>query len=135
MEEMACTYGYPIDERVVSRLLDMSNLVDEMEVFNKNIWSSVTKVKAMFGGASVLRQDIGSLEWIQSWIMFCCVSDFNQQLGSWDVSNVGELQAKFCLATSFNQDIGSWNISNSRDMQVMFCQATPFNQDIGLCPF
>jgi hypothetical protein len=45
-----------------------------MEVFNKNIWSSVTKVKAMFGGASVLRQDIGSVEWVQRCNHGFCVS-------------------------------------------------------------
>ena len=55
---------------------------------------------------------------------------FNQDISSWDVSNVTNMYAMFYDATSFNQDIGSWDVSNLTDMEFMFYDATSFNQDI-----
>jgi hypothetical protein len=43
--------------------------------------------------------------------MLCGASAFNQDVGSWDVSNVFDMQAVFCNANSFDQDIGSWDVS------------------------
>ena len=67
--------------------------------------------------------------------IFCTTStceniDFNQDISSWDVSNVTDLSNLF-MSTNFNQDIGSWDVSNVTDMNVMFYYAEAFNQDIG----
>ena len=43
--------------------------------------------------------------------MFTCYS-FNQPIGDWDVSNVGELSNMFRDAISFNQNLSTWNIDN-----------------------
>jgi|TARA_B110000091_G_C13624782_1_gene394523 surface protein len=57
--------------------------------------------------------------------------DFNQNISSWDVSNVTNMSFMFYAAQSFNQDIGNWDVSNVTDMSIMFDYAESFNQDIG----
>jgi surface protein len=57
-------------------------------------------------------------------------SVFNQDISSWDVSNVTDMIGTFHYAASFNQDISSWDVSNVTDMLQMFYGAEAFNQDI-----
>jgi len=45
---------------------------------------------------------------------------FNQNISSWDVSNVTNMRGLFYNATSFNQSIGSWDVSNVTNMSAMF---------------
>jgi surface protein len=138
MEEIACTYGYPIDKWDVSQVEDMSCVFERIYEFNEYIgsWdvSHVTDMTKMFWRASSFNQDIGS--WDVSDVtdmeyMFCDASDFNQDIGAWDVSNVTNMSGMFWEASAFNQNIGRWDVSNVLDMSHMFQGASVFNQSIG----
>jgi surface protein len=75
--------------------------------------SGVTRMGEMFkGGGGINRR-----------------TEFNADIGSWDVSSVTNMDRMFEGATSFNQDISS--VTN---MGYMFQHATSFNQDLsGWC--
>ena len=45
---------------------------------------------------------------------------FNQNIGSWNVASVTNMEIMFNGATAFNQDIGSWNVASVTDMNSMF---------------
>ena len=57
-------------------------------------------------------------------------NNFNQDISSWDVSNVTDMSFMFGLETEFNQDISNWDVSNVTKMGYMFGSAAEFNQDI-----
>ena len=87
----------------------------------------------MFKNATAYNQDISS--WDVSnvnymYAMFNGATGFNQDISSWDVSNVTNMSYMFSYAFAFNQDIGSWDVSNVSDMERMFRVASSFNQDI-----
>ncbi|MFM1878376.1 MAG: hypothetical protein RLZZ241_1242 [Bacteroidota bacterium] len=58
--------------------------------------------------------------------------NFNQNISSWDTSNVTDMNNMFSGAGSFDQNIGNWDTSNVTDMTLMFNLAGRFNQDIGM---
>jgi len=55
---------------------------------------------------------------------------FNQDISSWDVSNVTNMYEMFESASSFNQPIGNWDVSNVTNMYEMFENASSFNQNL-----
>jgi len=60
---------------------------------------------------------------------FANKEDFNDPIGSWDVSNVRSTGFLFRYM-DFNQDISNWDTSSMTDMSGMFNYAYRFNQDI-----
>jgi surface protein len=67
--------------------------------------------------------------------MFTAATNFNQNISSWNVSNVTTFGSAnlgmFRLATNFNQNIGGWNVGSATSFRDMFSSATNFNQNIG----
>ena len=63
--------------------------------------------------------------------LFAAATSFNDNISSWDMSNVTNTDRMFQGASSFNQDIGFWNTSNFYDVSGMFDGASNFNRDIG----
>lgn len=59
-------------------------------------------------------------------------AEFNQDISSWDVSNVEYFFAAFMMASSFNSDISKWDLSSALYLRSMFNMAEEFNQPIGI---
>ncbi|MCY4299249.1 MAG: BspA family leucine-rich repeat surface protein [Flavobacteriaceae bacterium] len=57
-------------------------------------------------------------------------NDFNQNINSWDVSNVINMNLMFKGATLFNQPLNHWNMQNVETMFRMFERAVSFNQNV-----
>jgi surface protein len=63
--------------------------------------------------------------------MFWNATIFKQDISTWDVSNVNNMEGMFENASNFNQDLSSWDVSNVTTMNKMFSEASCFNQPIG----
>ncbi|MDC1061141.1 BspA family leucine-rich repeat surface protein, partial [Flavobacteriaceae bacterium] len=54
----------------------------------------------------------------------------NDDISSWDVSNVSNMEGVFRGAQNFNQDISYWDVSRVTNMMGMFNATGAFNQDL-----
>ena len=62
--------------------------------------------------------------------MFLHAHAFDQDISSWDVLGVTNMQNMFTSAQTFNQNISSWETSNVTNMVNLFKNAGQFNQNI-----
>jgi gliding motility-associated-like protein len=100
--------------------------------WNRVVTTLVTIPVGLFQGETGFNQDISS--WDMSNViftirMFAGATSFNQDIGNWDLSNAINIGEMFKGATSFNQDIGDWDVSNVTNMEETFKDATSFNND------
>ena len=120
----------------ISYLVVNHNLLSEMvkneEDITKAVTTKITSLYFLFYKKHSFNQDISS--WDVSNVknmsgLFSWNQSFNQNIGTWDMSNVTNMYEMFIGAESFNQDISSWNVSNVTNMSKMF-YGTTFNQSI-----
>ena len=57
-------------------------------------------------------------------------SHFNQDISSWDVSSVTNMNAMFKTVRAFNQPLNDWDVSNVENMGNMFQENNHFNQPL-----
>ena len=100
--------------------------------WNRVVTTLVTTPVGLFQGETGFNQDISS--WDMSNVIFTIrmfggATSFNQDIGNWDLSNAINIGEMFKGATSFNQDIGDWDVSNVTNMEETFKDATSFNND------
>ena len=95
--------------------------------------SGITAMDRLFSSSSNFNQNISS--WDVSNVinmseMFYNASSFNRPIGNWDVGNVVTMNSMFDHATSFNQPLENWNVSSVESMVSMFRSVQSFNQPI-----
>ena len=119
-------------EYIVVDETTLRQMVANDEDVTKVVTSKISNMRVLFNVNGQFNQNISS--WDISnvtslYYMFQEAKAFNQNIGSWDVGNVTDMRNVFTNATSFNQDLSKWNVSNVENMHGMFSN-TPFNQDI-----
>jgi len=111
--------------------------------FNLNIGSwnlvSATNLGGMFQGATSFNN--GGSDSIKDWNvsgvtnfssglnagMFTGCIEFNQPIGSWNVSAGIDFRSMFQSATNFNQNIGSWNVAKASVLTNFMANKTAAN--------
>tara|TARA_B100001059_G_scaffold82140_1_gene80240 strand:- start:1640 stop:4156 length:2517 start_codon:yes stop_codon:yes gene_type:complete len=102
--------------------------------------SGITDMYWLFRGQNTFNEDISS--WDVSNVtnmegMFDCYDSggnfiFNQDLSYWDTSNVHNMSFMFRDCYVFNSDLSNWDTGNVSSMWSMFEFASDFNSDISL---
>ncbi|CAB9504811.1 (Lipo)protein [Seminavis robusta] len=93
---------------------------------------SVRTMQKAFRRCTNFNQDLSgwntsSLELLN--MAFLGTTSFHSNIGQWDVSNVETLYGTF-KESNFNNDITTWSVTKVADMQRTFAQNKAFNQDV-----
>ena len=117
--------------------IEFNNQGDRLKLISIDQWGATpwqSMENAFFGCANMeyFAEDIPDLSKVENMnAMFRGCSNFNGEIGEWDVSNVHFMNSVFQGALIFDGDISAWDVSNAERMTMMFSGARDFNQDIG----
>ena len=94
--------------------------------------SNITDMSFMFYDTPAFNQDVSSWDVsnVTNMLGILINTSLNPDISMWDTSSVTNMRAMFEGATAFNQDISNWNTSSVTDMGNMFFGASSFNQDL-----
>ena len=137
----AISFNQPIGNWDVSNVRNMSHMFSGAISFNQDLngWGKLSGFNGMFYGATSFNSPIGKCKLSSTSTghitsstsmenMFREATSFNQDISSWDVSNVTQMKGLFQDATSFNQDLRSWKLNEKLPKsRTMFKGATAFN--------
>lgn len=98
-----------------------------------HIPTTITNMSNMLTFATAFNQNINT--WDVSNVtnmtgLFNQAAIFNQPLDQWNTSKVTNMSSMFAAANAFNQPLSAWNTANVTNMNSMFYQNTGFNQNI-----
>ena len=102
--------------------------------WDRVVTTLVTSLYRIFYNDRTFNQNIGSWDTSNVTNMvdaFWLANAFDQDISNWDVSSVTNMGNMFMSAETFDQDISNWNVANVTNMSRMFNDAASFNQDIG----
>lgn len=94
--------------------------------------SKIADMDSLFLSQTTFNQDISSWDVsnVQNMNFMFAASSFNNPIDTWNVSNVDSMYAMFASNTVFDQALNNWNVSNVKDMSLMFLDASTFNQSL-----
>ena len=92
----------------------------------------LTSLSSAFNGLANLTSVPTDLPWTVTDVssMFESAASFNQNISTWDTSNVTNMQSMFAWTQSFDQPLASWDLSSVTNLAYMFNNAAAFNEPI-----
>jgi surface protein len=140
MEEIACSYGYPMDNWDVSHIQDMSSLFEGMELFNENIGSWDVSMKGLcfcllfpiWMSRLCYKKKTVNKRWRK-----LCKKPSMQSLVKMDGKLFNprrnwEKQSRNTANTKrYGYPMGKWEVSHVEDMSALFEDMGIFNEYIG----
>ncbi len=138
MFENATHFNQDLSSWNTSNVTEMDSMFNQASNFNQDLsnWdvSHVVNMGAMFYAAYAFDNGGVALTWNTASAQYMNgmfnLSQFNQDISSWDVSHVTTFASMFNADHAFNQDISGWDVSHANDMNLMFYAANAFNQDL-----
>ncbi|MEI6590643.1 MAG: BspA family leucine-rich repeat surface protein, partial [Actinomycetes bacterium] len=137
--ESASAFNQPLNSWDVSSVQSFEGMFDGTSSFNQELtsWdtSEATSFIIMFrysafnngGQPLVSTSDTWHFPKVNSMSAMFNSSKFNQDISSWDVSNITDFSNMFEAARDFNQDLSGWDMSKAQYLSSMFNEATNFN--------
>ena len=110
----------------------LRQMIENNEDVSSVCTSRIVSMKQLFYQNYVFNQDISSWDVsnVTSMSQMFEKSVFNQDISSWDLRNLNDMYAMFRDNSVFNQPLENWNLSSVNKMARMFEGNTAFNQPI-----